>query len=57
MSRKPRKSAESRKISKLMHEGKDQDQAVAMALNMSREGRLTPSGGYRRARKRGGKRA
>ena len=57
MSRKPRKSAESKKISRLVREGEPQDKAVAMALNMSREGRLTPSGGYRRARKRGGKRA
>ncbi len=39
-----------KKISKLMKkEGKPQKQAVAMALNMKREGRLTPGGGYRRA--------
>ena len=56
--RRAKKSAESKKISKLMHEGKDQPQAVAMALNMKREGRLTKSGGYRRAgrkRRRGGR--
>lgn len=48
--RKPKKSAESRKISKLVRDEKmPQDQAVAVALNMKREGRLTPSGGYRRA--------
>jgi len=50
--RRPKKSAESKKISKLMHEGKSQDQSVAMALNMKREGRLTPSGGYRRKRRK-----
>lgn len=56
--KRAKKSAESKKISKLMHEGKSQDQSVAMALNMKREGRLTPSGGYRRAgrkRRRGGR--
>ena len=50
----------SKKISKLRHEGMPRDQSVAMALNMKREGRLTPSGGYRRVgrkRKRGGKRS
>lgn len=40
----------SRKISHLVRkEGKPQKQAVAMALNMKREGRLGPRGGYRRA--------
>lgn len=43
----------SAKISKLRHEGKPQDQAVAMALNMKREGRLTKGGGYRRVKKHG----
>lgn len=37
-----------KKISKLRHEGKPEKQAVAMALNMEREGRLTESGGYKR---------
>ena len=46
-----------KKISKLRHEGVKQDQAVAMALNMKRRGRLTKSGGYRRVHRRtGGKR-
>lgn len=57
--RKPKKSAESKKISKLVRdENIPQKQAVAMALNMKREGRLTPSGGYRRTgrkRRRGGR--
>lgn len=46
-----RKNAVSKKISKLRHEGIKQDQAVAMALNMKREGRLTKSGGYKRKKK------
>ena len=37
-----------KKISKLRHEGKPEDQAVAMALNMEREHRLTEGGGYKR---------
>lgn len=46
---KPR-SAVSRKISKLRHESPavPQRQAVAMALEMKRRGRLTKSGGYKR---------
>lgn len=44
----PKKERVGKKISKLMHEGKPQDQAVAMALNMEREHRLTDSGGYKR---------
>lgn len=40
--------AVSRKIEKLMAEGKSQDQAVAMALSMQREGRLTARGEYKR---------
>ncbi len=43
-----KQSAVSKKISHLVHEGKPQKQAVAMGLNMQREGRLTKSGGYRR---------
>lgn len=56
--RKAKKSAESKKISKLVREGEPQDKAVAMALSMKRAGRLTKSGGYRRAgrkRRRGGR--
>jgi hypothetical protein len=40
-----------KKISKLVHEGKPQKQAVATALNMEREHRLTPSGGYKHVKK------
>lgn len=46
-----KKSPVSKKVSKLMHEGKPQKQAVATALSMKRAHRLTPSGGYRRAGK------
>ena len=46
--KKAKKSTESKKISKLVREGEPQDKAVAMALNMKREGRLTKGGGYRR---------
>ncbi len=42
----------SKKISKLRHEGKEQDQAVAMALNMERHHRLTEKGEYKRARRK-----
>lgn len=41
----------SKKISKLMHEGEPQKKAVAMAMSMEREHRLTESGGYKRKRK------
>ena len=47
-----KKAAISKKISHLVHEGKPQKQAVAMAMNMAREGRLTAEGGYRRKRKK-----
>ena len=40
-----------KKISILMHEGKPQKQAEAMAINMDKEHRLTESGGYIRAKK------
>lgn len=41
----------SKKISRLRREeGVPQEQAVATALNMKRAGRLTPTGGYVRAR-------
>lgn len=46
----------SKKISHLVkEEGVPQRQAVAMSLNMQREGRLTRTGGYRRARRKGRK--
>lgn len=41
--------AVSAKVSKLMHEGKPQKQAVATALSMQRAGRLGPRGGYKKA--------
>ena len=46
-----KRNAVSKKISKLRHEGIGESQAVAMALNMKREGRLTKSGGYRRKKR------
>jgi hypothetical protein len=46
----PGDGAVSSKISHLVHEGKPQKQAVAMALSMKREGRLTKEGGYIRAK-------
>lgn len=45
------RSRVSAKIRKLMHEGKPQKQAVAMALSMERAGRLGPKGGYQRVRR------
>ena len=44
----PRHSNVSKKISYLVHEGKPQKQAVAIALSMKRAGRLSPTGEYRR---------
>lgn len=41
----------SKKISKLMHEGEPQKKAVAMAMSMEREHRLTEGGGYKRVKK------
>jgi len=52
MSKRKKKTPEGKKISKLMHEGEGQSQAVATALNMKRAGRLTPEGGYRRVGKK-----
>ena len=40
------------KIKYLKSEGKTQRQAVGAALGMADEGRLTPSGGYIRAKKK-----
>lgn len=54
--RRKRERPESLKISKMVHEGMPQDQAVATALSMKRAGRLTKSGGYIRAGRRKGKR-
>ena len=52
----PGNGAVSKKISHLVKgEGKPQKQAVAMALNMKREGRLTKEGGYKRVGKKKGK--
>lgn len=45
---KPQRRAISAKIRKLLGEGRPRAQAVAMALNMARAGRLGPRGGYRR---------
>ena len=45
------KTAVGKKISKLVHEGKPQKQAEAIALQMQRSGRLTSSGGYKRVKK------
>ena len=46
------RNAVSRKISHLVKsEGTPQKQAVAMALNMERQGRLGPRGGYRRVKR------
>jgi len=47
-----KKTAVSKKISHLRHEGVPQKQAVAEALDMKRRGRLTKSGGYRRVHKK-----
>jgi hypothetical protein len=47
-----KRSVVSKKISKLSHEGYPQKQAVAIALSMKREGRLTKSGGYKRKRRK-----
>ena len=49
MKRKRRHDRVGKKISTLAHEGVEAPQRVAMALNMERKGRLTPSGGYIRA--------
>lgn len=51
----PKKTAVSKKISKLVREGTPQKQAVAEALSMKRAGRLTKNGGYKRVHKKGKK--
>lgn len=52
------RSAISNKIRKLRSEDVPEDQAVAMAINMQRQGRLTPKGAYIRktARRQRGRR-
>jgi hypothetical protein len=45
------KSRVSKKIAILVKEGKDPKAAAGEAYGMERAGRLTKSGGYRRARK------
>jgi len=47
------KTPESKKISKLRHEGVPEKQAVAEALSMKRAHRLTKGGGYIRSKRRG----
>jgi hypothetical protein len=37
-----------KKVKKLIKEGYKQKQAVAIALNMKREGRIGPDGGYKK---------
>jgi len=46
-----RSSRMSSKVSKLVREGYPRKQAVAIALQMERSGRLGPHGGYKRKRK------
>jgi hypothetical protein len=48
---KKSKEGVSSKIRELRAEGVLQEQAVATALNMEREGRLTPAGKYKRVKK------
>jgi len=55
---KPRGAGRKRvsaKVSRLMHEGKPQAQAVAMSLHMEEAGRLGPRGGYARKRTQRGR--
>ena len=53
---KPSKEGRKRVSAKIAHlmdsEGKTQKQAVGQALNMEREGRLGPRGGYKPVKKR-----
>jgi hypothetical protein len=55
MSKRKKKSPEGKKISILRGEGVPEKQAVAEALSMKREGRLTKSGGYIRGRRSKGR--
>ena len=50
MGRKASSARVGTKISVLEHEGKPHKQAIAMAINMEKEHRLTNSGGYRRVK-------
>jgi len=50
--RRAKRDAVSKKISKLSHEGYPHKQAIAIALSMKREGRLTKSSGYKRKRRK-----
>jgi hypothetical protein len=52
-----KRTAVSRKISKLRHEGVPERQAVAESLSMERAGKLTKGGGYRRSKKGRSKRS
>ena len=51
MKKRKKRPPESKKISKLRHEGVPQQQAIATAMSMKRAGRLTPEGGYIRVKK------
>lgn len=45
------KSPVSKKVGRLVREGKSKEQAVATALAMKRKGRLGPRGGYKKGKK------
>ncbi|HEX7128340.1 MAG TPA: hypothetical protein VF406_21515 [Thermodesulfobacteriota bacterium] len=47
----PKAKRISNKVKRLVHEGKPQKQAVAIAYSMARAGKLGPRGGYRRGAK------
>ncbi len=53
MKKHKKRDAVGKKISILRNEDVPRDQAVAEALNMQREGRLTKSGGYKRVGRKG----
>jgi len=42
------KKRASKKISKLMREGKPKKQAVAAGINMAKKGKVGPRGGYKK---------
>jgi len=52
MSRAAKQDRISKKIQHLAQEGYPNKQAIAIALNMEREHRITKSGGYKRVKKR-----